>query len=200
VRRAAVPSSAALGVIVALAGLACVVEVWAGLQLDALGLAAGLGSGTCMAAYFLIIDGLTGETDPLVMTVAGTVVAAVALGLLTAPWALPWHTLAETIPLGGHAAYGWALAAWVILVSTVIGELTRVAAVQRLSAPVAGAIAYVEAVAAALIAWAVLGERLTPAQIAGGVILLGGAFIAQRSVPTPHPEASKATRPRQEGC
>jgi drug/metabolite transporter (DMT)-like permease len=190
VRRAVVPPSAAVGVIVALVGLACVVEVWAGLHLDALGLAAGLGSATCMAAYFLIIDRLTGEADPLVMTAAGTIVAAIALGSVSAPWALPWHTLAETVPFGDGAAYGWTLAVWIILVSTVIGELTRVAAVQRLSAPVAGAIAYVEAVTAALIAWGALGERLTPAQITGGMILLAGAFIARRSVFTTVPEIS----------
>jgi drug/metabolite transporter (DMT)-like permease len=193
VRGAAVPRSAAIGVIVALVGLACVVEVWAGLHLDALGLAAGLGSAICMAAYFLIIDRLTGQADPLVMTVAGTVMAAIALGLVSSPWALPWQTLTEAVAFGEDAVFGWMLAAWIILVSTVLGELTRVAAVQRLSAPIAGAIAYVEPVAAALIAWGALGERLAPAQIAGGVILLVGAFIAQRSVPTTEPEISRFT-------
>ncbi|MGH3417551.1 MAG: hypothetical protein ACRDSS_13865, partial [Actinocrinis sp.] len=51
-----------------------------------------------------------------------------------------------------------------------------------LSAPVAAGVAYLEAVAASLVAWAALGERLTPVQLTGGVIVLVGAFTAQRAV------------------
>ena len=180
VRRSSVPRSAAIGVILALIGLAFVVEVWAGQRLDPLGLLAGLGAGMCMAAYFLIIDRTSGDIDPLVMTAWGILVAAIALGLVSSPWAIPWQALGNTVPIADLAVSGWVLAIWIILVSTVVGELTRVAAVHRLTAPIAGAISYIEAVAAALIAWMVLGEQLTLPQAAGGLILLAGAFIAQR--------------------
>ena len=180
VRRTSVPRSATVGVILALIGLAFVVEIWAGQRLDPFGLLAGLGAGMCMAAYFLIIDRLTGDIDPLVMTAWGILVAAVALGLVASPWAMPWHALGHTVSIADLVVSGWVLAIWIVLVSTVLGELTRVAAVQRLTAPIAGAIAYVEAVAAALIAWLALGEQLTLAQAAGGLILLAGAFVAQR--------------------
>ncbi|GAA2439982.1 EamA family transporter [Actinomadura vinacea] len=182
VRRTPVHRTAALGVAVAVTGLAMVVQVWDGLRLDALGLAAGLGAAACQAAYFLIIDRLTGDVDPLAMTAVGSVVGAAALTLLAAPWALPWNVLPDAVAVGGHTAPGWALAAWIILVSTVAAYLTGVAGVQRLSAQVAGAICYTEAVAATLIAWAALGERLTLVQTAGGVVVLTGAFIAQRAV------------------
>jgi hypothetical protein len=46
---------------------------------------------------------------------------------------------------------------------------------------VAGAIGYTEAIAAAAAAWVLLGERLGPAQLAGGGVVLLGAFIAQRA-------------------
>ncbi|WP_245681877.1 EamA family transporter [Actinomadura kijaniata] len=182
VRRAPVHRTAALGVLVAMVGLALVVQVWNGLSLDALGLAAGLGAAACQAAYFLLIDRLTGEVDPLVMTAAGSAVGAAALTLPAAPWALPWHVLTAAVPVGDHTAPGWLLAAWIVVVSTVLAYLAGVAAVQRLSAQVAGAVCYTEAVAATLIAWAVLGERLTPVQLTGGAIVLAGAFIAQRAV------------------
>ncbi|MFB4317179.1 DMT family transporter [Actinomadura sp. 21ATH] len=182
VRRARVHRTAVAGVAVAVAGLAMVVQVWAGLALDALGLAAGLGAAACQAAYFLIIDRLAGEVDPLAMTAVGSVVAAAALTLIAVPWTLPWHVLADAVPVGDRSAPGWLLAAWIILVSTVLAYLAGVAGVQRLSAQVAGAICYTEAVAATLIAWAALGERLAPVQIAGGAVVLAGAFIAQRAV------------------
>jgi drug/metabolite transporter (DMT)-like permease len=187
VRRAPVPRSAVLGVGIALAGLVCVVQVWSGLALDSLGLLAGVGAAACQATYFLVVDHVGDEIDPLVMTAAGVTIATVVLAAVASPWHIPWHVLAHDVPFGGHAAPGWMLAGWLVLVSTVIAYATGVAAVHRLSAPVAGAVAYVEAVAAALFAWLILGEHLTPVQLAGGAIVLAGAFVAQRSVaPTAH--------------
>lgn len=195
VRRTPVPRSAAAGVAVAMVGLACVVEVWTGLRLDAVGLLAGLGAAACQAGYFLMVERLTGDVDPLAMTAAGGVVAALVLALPATPWAIPWHVLPSMVEVGDHAAPGWALAAWIILVSTVVAYLTGVAAVQRLSAPVAGAICYTEAVAATLIAWATLGERLSAVQLAGGTIVLVGAFIAQRAAASRAPIAETAEIP-----
>jgi drug/metabolite transporter (DMT)-like permease len=67
-------------------------------------------------------------------------------------------------------------------VSTVIAYLAGAAAIQRLSAPTAAGLAYVEPVSATAIAWATLGERLAGPQILGGLIVLGGAFLAQRGI------------------
>ncbi|WP_327583569.1 DMT family transporter [Nonomuraea sp. NBC_00507] len=181
VRRVPVNRSAATGVAVALAGLTLVVQVWTGLSLDPVGLAAGLGAAACLAAYILIIDRLTGHVDALVITASGSVVAAAVLTALAAPWAMPWDVLPAQVPVAGYAVPGWTLVAWIGLVSTVLAYLASVAGLQRLSAQVGGAICYTEAVAVALIAWAVLGERLTPAQMVGGAIVLTGAYIAQRA-------------------
>ncbi|MDL4812854.1 EamA family transporter [Actinomadura opuntiae] len=185
VRRAPVHRTAAIGVMVAMAGLALVVQVWTGLRLDPLGLAAGLGAAACQASYFLLVDRLAGRVDPLVITTAGSAVAAAALAVPAAPWALPWDVLAAAVPIAGSTAPGWTLVAWIALVSTVLAYLTGIAGLHRLSAQVGGAICYTEAVAATLIAWAVLGERLTAAQLTGGAIVLAGAYIAQRAATAP---------------
>lgn len=182
-RRVPVQRAAALGIAVAMAGLAVVVQVWSGLSLDPVGVAFGFGAAACQAAYFLLVDRLTGAVDALVITAAGSGVAALALLPLAAPWALPWGLLAAPVPVGGHTAPGWTLVAWIAIVSTVIAYLTGVAGLQRLSAQVGAAICYTETVAAALIAWAALGERLTAAQITGGAVVLTGAYIAQRATP-----------------
>ncbi len=195
VRRTPVPRSAALGVGIALVGLACVVQVWTGLGLDPLGLLAGLGAAVCQAVYFLAVERADGEVDPLVMTAAGSAVGAVALGLFAPPWRIPWHLLATGVAFGDHTPPGWFLAAWLVTVSTVTAYLAGVAAVHRLSAPVAGAVAYVEAVAAAVFAWLTLGERLSAIQVAGGVIVLVGAFVAQRAVAPAAPAAGPVPEP-----
>ncbi|MDX6238014.1 MAG: hypothetical protein QOG10_2829 [Kribbellaceae bacterium] len=181
-RKVPVPRSAALGVAIALVGLACVVEIWSGLQLDLVGLLAGLGAAACQATYFVLIDKLTGVADPLVMTAAGSVVGAVVLTAIAAPWTIPWHALTDTIAIGQRSAPGWIFAAWLIVISTVVAYLAGAAAVQRLAAAIGGAVAYVEVVAASLFAWILLDETLTRAQVIGGAIVLVGAFVAQSSV------------------
>jgi drug/metabolite transporter (DMT)-like permease len=181
-RKVPVPRSAALGVAIALVGLACVVEIWSGLQLDLVGLLAGLAAAACQATYFVLIDKLTGVADPLVMTAAGSVVGAVVLTAIAAPWTVPWHALTDTIAIGQRSAPGWIFAAWLIVISTVVAYLAGAAAVQRLSAAVGGAVAYVEVVAASLFAWILLDETLTRIQVIGGAIVLVGAFVAQSSV------------------
>lgn len=183
VRRRPVARVSLAGVAVAMVGLACVVQIWSGVRLDTVGIAAGLGAGAGNAAFFLLIDRLTGAVDPLALNIGGMLVGAVALLPLAAPWHTPWGVLTRAVPLGsGSAAPGWLLAASVILVSTLIAYLAGAAAVQRLSAPVAAGLAYVEPTSAAVIAWVALGERLNPVQIAGGVIVLFGAFLAQRGI------------------
>ena len=116
------------------------------------------------------------------MTAAGSVVGAVALTAISTPWGIPWHSLVDTIAIGDRSAPGWVLATWLIVVSTVVAYLAGAAAVQRLSAAVGGAVAYVEVVAASIFAWILLNETLRTNQIIGGVIVLAGAFVAQSSV------------------
>ena len=181
-RKTVVPRSAALGVAIAVVGLGTVVEIWSGLQIDLIGLLCGLTAAACQATYFLLIEKLTGVADPLVMTAAGSVVGALLLTAVSTPWTVPWHVLSDTIAMGDRSAPGWTFAAFLIVVSTVIAYLAGAAAVQRLSAAVGGAVAYVEVVAASIYAWILLGETLKPNQIIGGVIVLLGAYVAQSSV------------------
>jgi drug/metabolite transporter (DMT)-like permease len=182
VRKAAVPRSAALGVLTALVGLSCVVQVWSGLTLDLLGLLAGLAAAACQASFFLLVDHIGDVVDPLVMTAIGSLIATTVLAAIAPPWHISWAVLGRGVAFGSRTAPGWTLALWLVLISTLIAYLTGVAAVHRLSAAIAGAVAYVEAVATALFAWLLLGEHLTPVQLMGGLIVLLGAFIAQRSV------------------
>ncbi|HTJ68084.1 MAG TPA: EamA family transporter [Actinospica sp.] len=196
IRRQHVRPTAFLGIGLAMVGLCFVVEIWSGLSLDALGLACGLGAAAGNAAYFLIIDRLTGSADPLAITTIGMSVACVVLVPLAMPWNAPWHVLGASIPLAGHAIPGWLVVVALVLVSTVISYVFGAMAVQRLSATVAAGLAYVEPVSACVIAWVLLGQRLSAVQITGGVVVLLGAYTAQRSAaPAVAPAASPAVEP-----
>ncbi|PRX92274.1 EamA family transporter [Allonocardiopsis opalescens] len=196
VRRRRVPRTATLGVILAVTGLACVVEVWAGLRFDALGLLLALGAAGCQAAYFLLSDTHDDRPPvaPLAVIAYGTLVATAVVTLIARPWTIPVSVLAQPVPVGGLTLPGWTAVAWIVAVCTVLAYITGVAAVRRLSAPVAGAVACLEAVVATALAWVLLGEHLTWPQILGGLIILTGAFIAQRAANTPTAPAAAPAR------
>jgi drug/metabolite transporter (DMT)-like permease len=91
--------------------------------------------------------------------------------------------LTGTARMDGAPVAAVALLAWIVLVATVVVDVTGVLAVRRLSPQVAGVVACLEAVIATVLAWVLLGEHLSAPQLAGGVIVLVGAFIAQSSTP-----------------
>ena len=65
VQRRPVTRAAAVGVVLAVGGLACVVEVWSGLSFDALGLLLALGAACCQVGYFVLSDqGSDAATTP----------------------------------------------------------------------------------------------------------------------------------------
>ncbi|WP_460371043.1 EamA family transporter, partial [Actinocorallia lasiicapitis] len=113
----------------------------------------------------------------------GMAVGAPVLAVAAAPWSAPWGVLGGSVEFGRGTAPVWALAVWVIVVSTVIAYVLGGLAMRFLDAQLAAAICYTEAVATIVIAWLALGERLTVLQLAGGAIVLTGAYLAQRPAP-----------------
>ena len=192
IRRQHVRPAAFLGIGLAMVGLCCVVEIWTGVRLDALGLACGLGAAAGNATYFVLLDRMTGTIDALSLTSGGMVVGAIALAPLATPWDAPWHLLAHPVAIGSSRVEGWLVVVMLVMISTVVSYVIGGMAVQRLSAPVAAGVSYVEPVTACVLAWVLLGERLNGVQITGGVVVLLGAYIAQ-SAARPHPDAAAAS-------
>jgi drug/metabolite transporter (DMT)-like permease len=175
-------------VVLAVGGLACVVEVWSGLSFDPLGLLLALGAACCQVGYFVLSDqgSEAGDEapDPLGVIAYGLLVGAALLTVVARPWAMAWSVLAGTADMNGTSVPAALLLAWIILVSTVLAYVTGVLAVRRLSPQVAGVVACLEAVIATVLAWVLLGEHLSAPQIIGGAVVLVGAFIAQSSAPS----------------
>ncbi|MFI2642567.1 EamA family transporter [Streptomyces sp. NPDC018610] len=187
VQRRPVTRAAALGVVLAAGGLACVVEVWSGLSFDALGLLLALGAACCQVGYFVLSDqgGDAGDTapDPLGVIAYGLLVGAAVLTAVARPWDMRWSVLAHSADMNGTSVPAVALLLWIVLVATVLAYVTGVLSVRRLSPQVAGVVACLEAVIATVLAWVLLGEHLSAPQVAGGAVVLLGAFIAQSSAP-----------------
>ncbi|MFC4122393.1 EamA family transporter [Nonomuraea zeae] len=182
VRKVRLARPAYVGAVLAVAGLAIVVEFWQGMRVDALGLLLGLLAGACCAGYFLMNDSFGDDVDPLGLIAWGMTGAAAVLIPFAQPWNIPWDAFTVTVtPDGGRALPVLGAYLWMVLISTVVAYILGVNAVRRLSAAVGATVASLEIIGGAVVAWALVGETLGVFQIVGGLILLSGALLAQSS-------------------
>lgn len=175
VRGVRLPRLVWLGIGLAVAGLAVVARIWDGGGLDALGVAAGLGSAVCSAGYFLLGERAAHRHDALGTTAAGLAVGAVALTVLCPPWTLPVDRLGAATPLGPV----WLVLLTLAVAGTALPYLAGLRALRELTPARASVLSVVEPLVAAALAWVLLGQALGPAQLAGAVVMLAGAVLVQ---------------------
>ncbi|WSG14777.1 DMT family transporter [Nonomuraea sp. NBC_01738] len=175
-------------------GLAAVVQVWSGIRVDPLGLLFAFSAACCLAAYFLLSESLA-AVDPIALLVWGLGIGALALTPLAAPWNVRWSALLADVDVGPWQVPAAVVLAWLVLVSTIAAYATGVAAVRRLSSPLASVLASLEVLVSAVVAFAVLGERLAPVQWAGMLLVLGGSVLTHRAATGTRP-AKDTTAPR----
>ncbi|MDJ0343102.1 EamA family transporter [Streptomyces sp. H10-C2] len=182
VQRRPVSRAAAIGVVLAVGGMASVVEVWSGLAFDAFGLLLAFGAACCQVSYFVLADhGTEGEDapDPIAVIAFGLLIGAAVMTAVARPWGMHWEVLGRQAALGDKQVPAVLLVGWIVLVATVVAYLTGVLAVRKLTPQVAGVVACLEAVVGTVFAWVLLGEHLGVPQIIGGTLVLAGAFVAQ---------------------
>lgn len=136
VQRRPVTRAAALGVVLAVGGLACVVEVWTGLSFDALGLLLALGAACCQVGYFVLSDqgSDSGDApDPLGVIAYGLLVGTAVLTVVARPWAMDFSVLTHRADMDGTPVAAGLLLGWIVLVATVLAYVTGVVSVRRLT-------------------------------------------------------------------
>ena len=161
------------GLAAALAGVALLVHT--SLRFSSTGLAGdALGVVTAMfyAGYLLAVKGLRdrGETTLHLMAVTTTITA-----ILLFPAALA--TGEVLVP---QTAGGWWALAGLALVSHAAGQGLIAYALAHLPAAFSSVSLLFQPVMAALFAWLLLSEALAPLQVAGGLVVLFGIYLARR--------------------
>jgi drug/metabolite transporter (DMT)-like permease len=169
--------------ILSLGGLSLVVDLWSGVALDGLGVAAALTSAVTFALYILLAEKAVARRDPVSLLALGFTFAAIFWAIVQPWWSFPTEYLNDRIHMNGEVFTStlpvWALLVGVVLVGTLVPFLLLVAALRHIPATRAGVTAMFEPVAGALVAWAWLGESLTTTQLIGGAIVLTGILLAQ---------------------
>jgi drug/metabolite transporter (DMT)-like permease len=172
-----------LALVLAVVGLSFVVEVWSGVSLDGLGVAAALAAAVAYAVYVLMAEHAVKGRDPASLTCYGFLFAALFWAAVQPLWRFPADRLDDSVSLLGHlerfALPVWLLLLYVVVAGTMITFLLVASALRHVSATRVGIIAMLEPVAASAVAFLWLGETFGPAQLVGGAIVLAAILIAQ---------------------
>jgi drug/metabolite transporter (DMT)-like permease len=173
--------------VIAMAGLAMVGQVWLGFTLDGIGVIAGFGAAAALALYYILADVQVrrpNARDPVSLTMWGFGAAALFWAIVQPWWSFPWEGLTgDGYPLGetGPAVPIWMLCSYMIILGTVVPFWLVMVSLQHIRASQASVVGMTEPLLATFIAWVALGEVLAPVQIIGAVVVLIGVFLAERS-------------------
>jgi drug/metabolite transporter (DMT)-like permease len=185
VRREPVRRRIWLALGLALLGLGLVVQIWSGVALDAVGVAACLGAAATYALYVLVAERGVAERDPISLSAYGFLFASLLWAVVQPWWSFPSDVVGRRVSLLGHLSGVhlpvWALIAWVVVLGTIVPFGLVVTALRHVSATRAGIAAMTEPPAAAVVAFAWLGESLGALQLVGGAVVLAALVLAQSS-------------------
>ena len=192
VLREAVRGVVWVALVLSLAGLGLVAQVWQDTRLDAVGVAAGLGGAACLATFLLLGRHSGGSHDPVAVNFWMFAWAS-AFWLVVEPlWGIDWAPLGQSTSLLGVfdtvEVPVWLATGWVIALGTLAPYALDLAALRNLPATTVGAVGMLEPVVAAAVAWLWLEQALTTAQVIGGLVVLAGVGARAAARPERPPE------------
>jgi drug/metabolite transporter (DMT)-like permease len=172
-----------IAIVLALIGLALIVDVAHGVTLDGAGVLAAIAAAFAYAVYLLLAERALAGRSAVSLLCYGFLFASLFWTVVGPWWSFPWGRLGEDVSLLGNLADHhlpvWALMIANVLVGTVVPFVLLVRALRHLPATRVAIAAMAEPVIATIVAWAWLGESLGPAQLAGAAVVLAGIGLAQ---------------------
>jgi len=137
---------------------------------DVTGALMAIGASLTYTTYILVSDGIVGDVDPfalalLVLTGATVTFSVAGLATGSIDFALP--------------AEAWLWLVLIALVSTVVAVSAFFAGLRRVGPSEAAILSTFEPPVTVALAFAVLGERLSVAQLAGGALVLAAVVLLQ---------------------
>jgi drug/metabolite transporter (DMT)-like permease len=137
-----------------------------------LGDALAVGGAACYAGYLLYVRRSRAEIDALTFSAISGVTASATLLLVC---------VALRTPLWDYPARSWWALLGLALVTQVVGHLSVAYSLGKLPVSVTSIALLGQAPITAVLAVPLLGERLTPLQVAGGMLVLVGIYIVNRT-------------------
>ncbi|WP_374008638.1 DMT family transporter [Leifsonia sp. LS-T14] len=167
------------GSVVAVAGLVLVVSPGGAGALDPLGLLLAVLAMVGCAGFYLIAARPSDGLPPVALASGGLLLGGLALGIVGATGVLPVTVSFADVPLFGRPTAWWVPLLVVGVVATAIAYAASITATELLGSRLASFTGLLEVVAATFYAWLLLGEALSPLQLLGGVLILGGIALVR---------------------
>ncbi|GAB3607845.1 EamA family transporter [Conyzicola nivalis] len=163
-----------VGCALAVGGLLLVIGPGAIQAVDPVGLGFAFAAAIGCAAYFLIAAQPGDGLPPVALAASGLLVGGLVLALVSATGLLPFAATFGDLPLFGSSAPWWVPLLIVAVISTALAYVAGITGAAALGSRLASFVALLEVVFASLFAWVLLGEQLSPLQLVGGALILGG--------------------------
>jgi drug/metabolite transporter (DMT)-like permease len=165
------------------AGIALLVELWDGLTLDGIGVAAALGSAITFAVYVLSAERAVARRDPVSLVCYGFLLASVFWAAVQPLTSFPLDAVDDSVSLLGRLQDldlpVWLLMTWMVVLGTIVPFALLAGSLRHIPASRAAITAMFEPVAATIFAYAWLGETLTAIQLVGAFVVLAAIVLAQ---------------------
>lgn len=168
-----------------LAGLLLVLDLTGAGEVDPVGVGWGLLAAVCLAGYFALSARQHEDLPPLLMAAGGTAVGALVIALAGLVGIVPMRLTTVDTVLAAQPVSWLVPAGWLVLVSTVTAYLTGIGGVVRLGPRPASFVSLSEVLFAVLVAWLLLAELPGLLQLLGGVLILAGIVVIQRTEAAP---------------
>ena len=162
-----------LGVVLAIGGLALVLDVTGQATPELVGVLWGLLAATGLAGHYV----LAGRPTALPATAfagLGLAVGAVSLALLGAVGILPMRAGSGAVVVAGAEVPAWVAIGELVVVAAALAYVLGVLGARHLGSTLASFVGLTEVLFAVLFAWLVLDELPGLVQLLGGVVVLAG--------------------------
>lgn len=163
-----------LGSALAVGGLVLVIGPGAIRAVDPVGLGFAFLALLGCAIYFVVAARPSEGVPPVAFAAASLLVGGVTLAILGLVGILPFAAVFGDLPIFGALAPWWVPLAIVGLISTALAYASGITAAESLGSRLASFLGLLEVVFSSLFAWLLLGQQLTPLQLLGGALIVGG--------------------------
>lgn len=167
------------GTVLAVIGLAVVLDLLGDQHLDPVGVLWGLAAAVSLAIYFVLSAKSDPELPAIAMSGVSMAIGAAVLGLIGLAGLVPMHANTARITLGG-AQLSWVVpVVGIAVIAAAFAYVVSIAGSRALGAKLSGFVGLTEVLFAVLFAWVLLSEQPTWNQALGGVLIVAGVALVK---------------------
>jgi drug/metabolite transporter (DMT)-like permease len=167
------------GSVVALAGLALVLDVLGGVRLDGIGVLWGLVAAVGLAVFFVISGDDSQPLPPLVVSCASLWVGAVVLLAGGLAGLIPLRTATAPVELAGQRVTWLVPVLGLAVVAAAFAYVAGIVGARLLGATLASFVGLSEVLFAVAFAWLFIGQTPTVLQALGGAVVVAGVALVR---------------------